>query len=639
MANNNGNDRYKDRRANGRRPPAGYYDDDDDVEADTLGNVLGLEDKLGVGKDRYGNVTGTVTLLGKKWKVGPKAAMWVDGAISQGLDWVSDLGAAPARNISVVLAKQARIKGHHAARIGEGVEWGWRLFWPSLQLLLGIKTAVKDGFKSVNDLKDEAAIVIAANNNMKVGVGGVLASNFSVLRNQRALIMKEARSTLLSSFAKSVQNLPTVILSIWRYKLGLIDDLVHGQNDRTSAMLDPALTDNDPRKIASQEKVDALWALSKPKVIDPKARKQDKITAIFSSMVHPQDITDLETNRDYGRFAPIVGGIISGAISENIQKNVGETPSAWRKIIALKNSIATQGSKAGSDIEESVMKIFEQHAEDMGIKNPPAGPKFNAIVEEVSAYIMGEGQRPRLPVEILAEILDDKEIIPFPKNGMITHYGSIARVQAELEKLSNKYTPRVSRKEFYEDVPFTEQEAANVFESFDKDDDAGRAFFVTLFKRGALDGVISEREQNEYRAMAKDYFIDEITTFIENMLKAQREELEKIGVSDDLIDELKSIEHDFRKATRQGRPNKYVEDNREYVSEIVRDILVTTKEPDELWQNYVKPQRDDEVTQKDSEEARLAGHRARFEEKSRLTKTERYKRDNRRPEEHDGIGA
>ncbi len=544
------------------------HEDDDDVASSTdLGSALGK--KVNVGTNEY---RGTVTILGKEIYVGQEAAKWAKGGIAQAQTWLTRYGAAWIRDKTTAVATAFKATDHRAAKIGNAAEMIWRYGLPAADVALGVKTAMRDGYKRMSALKDEAAVILAANNDMKVGVGGVLSTNFRALANERALIFKEGKKTVLSSLTSVIQNLPGILINVWQQKVEMIQD-----PNRVFATLPPGASAAEHAR--AEQKFKELSALKTAPASD--AAGGDPVSGAVGRIFKPKSLADYQKNLEFSKFAPFVGGLLGGALSGNIQKDVGTTVNAWRLIKRLEVTMKEEEPTSGGEIEQSVREIFQQHAKDCGVKQKLAGNKFTHIVEEVSEALVNEGLHP----QALVELLDDHKVITLAAGKDVT-YGKPIAVKEEIAKLINKYTAKVSQKEFYKDVPFTKEDAVKAFNEIT---DEERPFYTMLFPPGILEaaGAIKAKVA-ECRKQGREAFTDELTGMMREIIKAGRDELEKQGVKKELIDELEAIEDDFNNAMRRGRAGEYVSQNLEDTSALVRNMALSAKDKSGFWAEYLQ---------------------------------------------------
>ncbi len=525
---------------------------------------------------------GTFSLFGRQTYVGKDFAAIADGLVGKLLDWISDRGASTARRFGIQVAETLKAPADRTQRVGLFAEIAWRFGIPVVDLLMNLKKSIHNGFKGMNALKEEASAVLAANNNMKVGVGGVLSTHFSALAYERALIFKESKKSMLASFAGTIRNLPSIILNVLRLQKNLVNN-----PEQLWDRLPKNATDEEKRFV--EEKITKLKAMREPLVKTPiadgkaaggKEEETDGILSSLSRLFKPKDLKldDINTILNYGNYATPLGGIAAGLISGDLEKNVGKTQTAWRKIQQLKNVIKEQEPDSTSDIAHLVKGVFEQHAINMGIKDKPAGKKFEHIIEEISYSLIHD----RLHPDALVELLDDPKVIVFDKKGIT--YGKVALVKEECEKLVDKYSAKVNQKEFYEAAPFSPKDAVAAWDNLT---DEERPLYVLFFSKGVLEAAGVPKEQVAKYTDGDMSLSAELTNIMRNVVREGREGLEKAGVSDDLIEEYEAVEKDFNNALRHGRGKEYIEKNLEDTTALIRNMAVTAKDQDGFWQEFV----------------------------------------------------
>ncbi len=549
-----------------------YSDDDynqssDDCTTDLGGFVTKQIDKSEISK-------GKIAIFGKTINVGPGGSEALRSAVQTIQDNIAFEGAKYARRYSISFAKALKVQDHHAEKIGNLVDFGWRFGLPVTNFLLGVRTSIAQGHAEMCRLAQDASVVLTANN--KNGVGGMLSlsNGFSALTYERTRVFENGKKNILANIGGLVSSLPGVLINYWSWQRDLIND-----SNRPIRELRKNATPEE-RRIA-EEKRNRLVALKSSADAGTSAEQTDMI-ARFTS---PKSLADYDRNINQSRIVgPIIGGLLGQIVTGDIEKK-SQTDSAWQRIKDLKARMMSEEPKESADIEDAVRSVFIQHARDMKMRAKLSGRRFDNIVEAVAKSLVNDNLHP----EALVELLDNKQVIDFNRSGVT--YGNAAHINHVLSSLIEKYTAKIDMKEFYQNATFTPKDAVAAFSALT---DEEKPFYVMLFPTGILENAgANKADLEKYREIGKRYFIDEVTTALENMLKAGTEELKKRGVNNELVDELEDIRKDFMDAVEKGRPNQYVMEHRDDVNELVRKIVLTSKKPDELWQDYIKTHKEE----------------------------------------------
>jgi hypothetical protein len=502
-----------------------------------------ISDKLAADK-----VRGTITIAGHEVEVGRDLAYVLDPLVQEVQTWISKEGAASARKYGMQLGNWIAPK--HAGKIGNSAEMLWRFGLPVVDVVGGIKNAVKEGYAQMHQLSQDASAVVSANSGVQTSIAGAMALNFSAIKYERKLVLSEARKQVGASLTSFIKNTPGVIINMLYYKKHRLES----------------------PELAASATVEAL---------DAPAVKSNSLMSTVSRMILPDTVEGINQNLKYEKWAPTAGAIGARLVSNHIEKDVGTKTSAWRNIKTLENVIKQQEPSSGGDVESYVRDVFQQHVYDSGQKTQLAGARYNHIIKEVSAALVHGGMHP----EALVELLDDKKVIAL--QGSEVTYGKPLAVKEALARLTEKYAVKVSTKEFYKDVPFTKEKAAQLFNALSEEE---KPLYVMLFPPGALEGAgIKKEEVEKYRKIGSQSLTEELTNAIGNMLQVGDETLRKQGVKEEQIAELQVVAKEFQDAANYNHAPEYIRENLEDMKALVRNTSLTAKDPKKLWTEVIAP--------------------------------------------------
>ena len=519
--------------------------------------------------------SGKIRIFGRTINVGPGGAEALRSAMQTITDNIGFEGAKYARHYSTSFAKALSASDRKAEKIGSMFDVGWRFGLPVTNFILGLRTSLRDGHRDMARLAGESSVVLAANN--KKGVGGVMSTGFTALNIERKRVFENGKKTMLANIAGLVSSAPSVLINFWSWQRDLINDPTRPIRELGSSYT------QEQYKIA-EEKSHNLKAMQ-TQVVTAREPGQLGRPDSLSRLFKPKSLGDLERNISQSRLVgPIIGGLGGQFIIGDIERK-SRNDSAWQKIKELKTRITNEEPETGHDIEDSVRDVFTQHAKDIGSRFKLSGHRFDNLVEKISDALVNDNMHP----EAIVELLDNKQVINFGKNGIV--YGNAPHIDHAVSALVNKYSAKVDQKAFFKDAPFTPKDAVETLNHLSDDE---KPFFTMLFPTGILESAGGDKAKlAQYREAGKEYFVDEITTAIQKMLEAGPEELAKHGLTEDQVEELEDIRKDFMNAVKRGRPNEYVLDNRGEVTDLVRKITLTNKKPDGLWQDYIKDRCED----------------------------------------------
>jgi len=586
--------------------------------------------------------SGELQFFGKKFNVGQTAATLLDPLVIWATTLIYQKGGTKGREWLTAAAKGLKASDATAAKWGVAGELLVRVGGPVLQFSTDIKKTVTDAYTGMNGLKQDASVLLAAND------GNVLTSNFTALAHKRALVYEQGKRNVMGSVLSAVRQAPAFLAGYNQYHLDRIenpklavDSMPAGATAaekhatwskyhkmKTSYMERAELVRvgrTDPGVIRAREAekaaLDALqnegtaYSYDKRETLRQATRNKEAAYAsalgkTHSGMKKPSDIPDeLQDNplvrsvswlfnddarrsmskprseADFRRniantqlLPPALAFGVNAARKNFVGKDQDKVV-AWDMIKELEQYVQQEKHPDTDRVNVYVKDIFAQQARDLGRKYELEGKSYDNAVEAVTNAIIYK----KLPVQALAEVLDNKKIVAFGAKD--ANFGDLEDINKELSALKSKYTAKVSEQEFYKDSSFTKQDVVKTFKGIPEDE---KPFFALLFPPGILEKAgVDKDEVKKYRDQGRRYFVDQLTDMARFMIAAGHDELKNQGVKSKYLDELEAFEQNFQRADRMGSGREYVKQNLEDTTETVRNVIASAKKPGELWKDFV----------------------------------------------------
>ena len=557
-----------------------------------------LKNQVDVGDD------GKLKIFGKEFDVGKNGALVVRPLVDLAISQLSVRGAATATRFGTKLSNVVMPK-HWAAKVGKGLGFVWLFGLSASDVALGIKKTVNDGFKDMHELRDKWAPLLAANHNMDTSVSKALSSNFGVIAHSRARVYENGKRELLATIAGGIRAIPTILMGIYQYQA---DNIAHPERVRQA---------RTHKNMTAQERTgleEDIQKLTRQKMTGKQRERMDNshddlvstVSRLFTEkgmrrMRAPKNEYEYRKNVKSLTIMPPIFGVVSELIERHITKKTKDTDEdAGDKILNLQAFIHNHDEPDRENVVIQVREIFQQRAKDLGRKYTLEGDTFNRTCEAIADAVL-TGLHP----QAIVEILDNRKAVTFGKNE--AEFGDSEEIKIALEALKQKYTKKVSEKKFYKDSPFTRETLAKTFNEMPVKDRPYLAMVVPRSIMIKLPGVNRTEVKQAYKE-AHEIMQRELISMTKSLMEVDVETLKKSGVKSQAISEFEAFKETWRRAENNDHGNAFIGKDPEKAARVIRDVMLSAKNPKELWQEYLKKRGEETVASIPAEERKGVSH-------------------------------